>query len=203
MNKQKKLDKINEIAERFINARNHGGGGNWWYSKRNVVAYDIKMSSFGFSFDDIKDKLTDKQKDFYKNIDKLIDAYYWDTLECTLDEFITDIKDSYKYVNECYQAGRSGGWLEIDYRNELCDLWDSVADFESYESYSIDYIYDEMVALDKEEREISERIKRELKALNNYIESEDFKNDFIDTLMTDEDISAYYKQEAKRLIDKI
>lgn len=203
MKKDKKLKKINEIGEMFINARNHGGGGNWWNSKRDVIAYNIKMSSYGFSYDDIKDKLSDKQKDFYKNIDKLIDAYYWDTLECTLDEFITDIKDIYKYVNECYQAGRSGGWLEIEYENALGELWDSVADFESYESYSIDYIYDEMVALDKEEQEISERIKRELKALNSYIESEYFKNEFINTLMTDEDISDYYKAEAKRLIDKI
>lgn len=203
MNKQKKLDKINEIAERFINAENHGSGGNWLYPKRDRIAYKIKISSFSFSFDDIKDKLTDKQKDFYKNIDELINTYYWNTLEFTLEEFITDIKNSYKYVSECYQAGRSGGWLEIDYRNELGELWDNIEDFERYESYDIDYIYDEMVALDKKEREISERIKRELKALNNYIESEYFKNEFINTLMNDEDISDYYRQEAKRLIDKI
>lgn len=203
MNKQKKLDKINKIAERFINARNHGDGGDWWYPRENRIAYDIKMSSFGFSYDDIEDKLTDKQKDFYENMDELINEYYWNTLECKLDEFIADIKAEYKTVRECYQAGRSGGWLEIDYRNELGELYDNVADFESCESYSIDYIYNEMVALDKEEQEISERIKRELKALNSYIESEDFKDDFINTLMTDEDISDYYKQNAKRLIDKI
>lgn len=203
MTKDKKLKKINEIAERFINARNHGNGGNWWYPKKNRIAYDIKMSSFGFSYDDIKDKLTDKQKDFYKNIDELINAYYWDTLGCTLDEFITDIKDIYKYVNECYQAGRSGGWLEIEYRNGLGELWDSIEDFEGYELYSIDELYKNMIELDKEEQEISERIKRELKALNSYIESEYFKDEFINTLMTDKDISNYYRQEAKRLINKI
>ena len=203
MNKEKKLKKINEIGKRFINARNHGGGGNWWYPKRNVIAYDIKMSSFGFSYDDIKDKISDKQKDFYKNINGMIDSFYWDTLNNELEYFIEDLKEEYECIKECYQAGRSGGWLEIEYINELGELWDRVEDFESSEVYSIDYIYNEMIKLDKKEREISSKIKKALNALNKYIDSEDFINDFINTLMTDADISNYYKQEAKRLINKI
>lgn len=203
MTKKQKLDKINSIADRFINARNHGGNNNWWYPKRNVIAYDIKMSSFGFSYDGIKDKISDKQKDFYKNINGMIDSFYWDTLNNELEYFIEDLKEEYECIKDCYQAGRSGGWLEIEYINELDELWDSVEDFESSEVYSIDYIYDEMIKLDKKEKEISEKIKKGLSDLNKYIDSEDFKDDFINTLMTDDDISDYYKKEAKRLIDKI
>lgn len=75
--------------------------------------------------------------------------------------------------------------------------------FEGFQVYGIDYIYDETVKLDKKEKEISDKIKKGLRDLNKYIDSEDFQNDFVNALMTDDDISDYYKREVKRLTDKI
>ena len=109
MTKQQKIDYINQVNDRFREARNHGrNGSNWWYPTPNTIAYNVKLYGQKQGIEEIKELMTDRQKEYYSD-DNLYDFInHWQNQEAEM--FSNDLDLEYS-VKSGY-AGRSGGWLE-------------------------------------------------------------------------------------------
>jgi len=108
--------------------------------------------------------------------------------------FSNNIDDEYG-VKSGY-AGRSGGWLEVAYDNNLMSLEnDTVED--------VNELYKEANKLEKLETEVSQFIEKSLSSYKKYINSDEYVKDIAEMLTTDEDIGDIYKGKAKDLLDKL
>ena len=192
MNIKQKREYAEAVNERFINARNHGhSGNNWWYPVENTIAYNVKVYS-GPSLRAIKEKMTERQKDYFSDESLYESMMYKQSDQATMAA--EDIENNFKGVKSTGYAGRSGGWLEVEFINDIGG-----------------YLHDEDIKsayiaakeLEDNEVRVSEFIKKSHKWYIGYIESEEYINDFIESLMTDEDIADIYRGKIKTLADKL
>ena len=195
MTKKDKIKFINEVWDKFENARNHGGNNNWWYPTRFVIAYDVKYSA-GFRTDDLRKKMTKRQNDFYSddNLYNAINLMQGDNAR----QAIMDIEEM-EGVEEAYFAGRMGGWLEVKFSK------DGFSDVEEdCNTDDVNYMYKLAKELEKNETEVEKYIVDGLASLKKYLDSKEAITDFIENyLMDDEEIADRYKGEIKNLTDKL
>ena len=192
MTKQKKIDYINEINDKFVNASNHGNtGGNWWYPKPNTIAYNVKIHAWGDTAS-LREILTERQNDYYS--DNSLSEYMQEELQMSANQMSDDIDQDHG-VKSGY-AGRSCGWLEVDYINNI-----ELA--ENHENYDVDYYYNEAKELDELENKIHEEIKKRHAGYNKYVGTPEYYKDLADNLLDDEAIAEIYKSEIKERADKL
>ena len=172
MTKEKKIDFINEINEFFINARNHGNGNNWWYPVENSIAYNVKMNHFG-DVKSFRKHLTKLQNE--NMTDDEIYEIMQDDLENAARMLQEDIKEDSGL--DCHFAGRSGGWIEVQYINNIYE------DFEDYEKEDFDAVYKEAQELQELENKVRNFIEDSHKAQNNYVDSKEYYKDIIGSLL--------------------
>src|SRR3990167_1599507 len=149
MTKKQKIDYINQINDRFINARNHGhNGNNWWYPKENRIAYNVKVYG-GISTENIRKKMTERQNNFYSD-----DAIYelLNDWQCQIANDLSEEIEMLPGVQNTSYAGRSSGWLEVDYINDIDPSCDAAMD--------IDANYEFAKELEKNEVTVSKLIKK-------------------------------------------
>lgn len=191
MQKAKKIEFINRVYLRFADARNHGSNGNsWWYPKANVIAYNVKVYSW-LDMSEVRKNLTIRQNDFYS--DNELSEIASENQNDEARMFSDDIDSEYG-VKSGY-AGRSGGWLEVEYPSSLQEV--------DKTSEEIDYYYQQAKELEELEATISQKIEKALAGYKKYIGSPQAAKDFADNLLSDEDIADIYKGKAKNLLDKL
>ena len=114
----------------------------------------------------------------------------WDTANDLSDDIDAEygVKSGY--------AGRSGGWLEVDYQNNLSDDEQEIAD-------NVENFYKDAKELDALEVEIHEEIKKRHASYSKYIGSAEYYKDIAENLLDDEAIADIYKGNIKDLADKL
>lgn len=193
-NKQKK-EYAEKVNERFINARNHGNGGNWWYPKENRIAYNVKMYAW-IDVKDVRENMTPRQNEYYS--DEVLLEIIQEKQANTANFHAEEIEGMNGVIGAGYH-GRSAGWLEVDYRNGLCAGGYSDCDTKEH----IQEQYEIAKELEKNEDAVSQYIAKELKAYKKYIGSAQAAKDTVDGLMADDEIAEIYKDKIKTLADKL
>lgn len=197
MTKKQKVEYINEINKRFREAKNHGKGNNWWYPKQNVIAYNVKIYE-GTDGEEIRKAMTKRQKEYYtdENIYEILQDYQDREAEQLADEVM-----EYNLVEDAYFAGRSGGWLEVEYNNGLEQIDDNGID---YHKDDIKEYYKQAKELEKVEGEVRTMIENRTQWYVKYITSKQFIDYIVsELLLDDEAIGDIYKEKAKKLLDKL
>jgi hypothetical protein len=192
-----KINYINEVNEKFRDAKNHGNGGNWWYPKQNVIAYNVKIYASPDA-EEIRKAMTKRQKEYYtdENIYEILQDYQDQEAEQLANEVM-----EYDLVEDAYFAGRSGGWLEVEYSNGLEQIEDNGID---YHKDDIKEYYKQAKELEKIEGEVKTMIENTKKEYIKYITSKQFIECIVsEMLLDDEAIGDIYKQKAKTLLDKL
>lgn len=181
MKKKQKIAFISGVKRYFEEAPNHGNGGNWWHPTQNRIAYDVKMHNWS-SVEELRKYMSPLQNEYYSN--EHLENILQDEQEQTCEMLIEDVNMNYD-VTVAGFAGRSGGWIEIDYINNLEDIDEDEED----ESF-IDEQLKEAIKLDELQEDVKAFIKENHQNYNNYIDTEDFYKDIIDFLEDDESIKA-------------
>jgi len=203
MTKAQKIEYINKVRSRFEDAENHGiSGSNWWYPTANTIAYNIKV--YGIKSDSSDLKLSDAQKEYYNSdientYQNAFDRYTSDIIYF----FMEELRANYSVISRINIAGRSGGWLEVEYHNIL--PWNLKGEFETsnYTNKDINIYYKDAQYLEDQESKIAEEIKNALKGYINYMNDE-FNNDFLENdLLSDDEIRENYISQVKELSTKI
>lgn len=194
MTKQQKIQYINKVKSFFDDARNHGNSNNWWYPKKNVIAYNVKLRSMSKNINDIREKLSKKQNEYMTDdaLYNLIDDMQSDSANMLQQK----IKDMFDIPNIVF-AGRSGGWIEVEYNVSFDYVDDDTENADIQDAYRL------AKELENLESDVSKEIERQHKAYCLYINTDDYITDIVDQIMSDEDIADYYKEKAKQFIDKI
>ena len=194
LTKQEKIDYINSIKEKYENAKNHGNGGDWWYPKSNVIAYDVKLHGASKDIDDLRAILSQRQNDYYS--DNTLYEIMSD-MQCDDAQFFRDdICNEYSVVNAGY-AGRSDGWLEVEYSADFDYIEDDTATSDINEAYK------QAIALETLENDVSTFIAEALKKYKQYINSDEYIADILEHLQSDEDIATIYKSKIQQYADKL
>lgn len=193
MTKQQKVDYINKVYERMKNTKNHGlRGSDWWNPVQNTIAYDVKMKNF-FYVEEATKLMTPRQLKYYSE----------QTLQDIADEQRVEVANDLAYevealgVNSASYAGRSGGWLEVGFKNNI-ELVTELSDTDE-----INNSYDEAVQLEKLVDTVGELITKRYREYNKYVGSTQFYKDFVEMLSSDKDIEIIYREEIKDLMDKL
>ncbi len=192
-----KIEYINEINEKFRDARNHGNGSNWWYPKQNVIAYNVKIYAGPYGAE-IRKAMTKRQKEYYtdENIYEILQDYQDQEANCLAQDVM-----EYDLVEDAYFAGRSGGWLEVEYNNSLEQIDDNGID---YHKDDIKEYYKQAKELEKIEVEVKDIIEKRKQEYIKYITSKQFIDYIVsEMLLDDEAIGDIYKEKAKKLLDKL
>lgn len=194
---EKQIKYINEINEKFRDARNHGNGDNWWHPKQNVIAYNVKIYA-GPDGEEIRKAMTKRQKEYYtdENIYEILQDYQDREANCLAQDVM-----EYDLVEDAYFAGRSGGWLEVEYNNSLEQIDDNGID---YHKDDIKEYYKQAKELEKIEAEVEDIIERRKRDYIKDITSKQFIDYIVsEMLLDDEAIGDIYKEKAKKLLDKL
>lgn len=196
MDNKKKIKYINEIADKFINARNHGNNGNnWWYPRPFVIAYNVKLHGASKTIEDFKEKMTKRQKEYYSDNDLYEMAGFMQSEQC--DFLAQDIKQM-AGVTDVWFAGRSGGWLEVAFDNDGLDFVEEDTDKEDINNY-----FEIAKELQKQEQAVRKMIEKRHSYYVKYLNSNDYVNDYVDGLMSDKCIAQVYKSKIEQLVDKL
>jgi hypothetical protein len=191
MTKQQKTEYINQVKERFENARNHGHhGNNWWYPKPFVMAYNVKLCGLGNTIEDYRKAMTKKQNEYYtdNHIIELLDEQQNTEAEMFQDELKTEYSITSGF------AGRSGGWLEVEYPNN----------FNDYEENDLESLYIIAKELEELETTVAERIKKAVSNYKKYRSSKEQIKDFVENgLLQDADVDEIYQNRISELQNKL
>lgn len=199
MNTKQKIEYIQSVYNKFTDARNHGNGNNWWYPIENRISYDVKIRGTTKDIDDIRDAMSERQKDYYT------DAAIYDICDEMQSDacstLVSDIKDIYS-ISDVYFAGRSGGWCEVQYKNNIdisCINDETTSDYVEY----IDDEYKKACNLDNLEGDISSYIKDSHKKYCEYLNTDAYIIDIIENMLSDDGIADIYKSKIKTLVQKL
>jgi len=197
MNRQQKIDKYNEIYNFFTDARNHGNNGNnWWYPKQNVIAYNVKLYG-GLWLESIRTELTDRQNDYYS------DELLYDIIQERQNReaiILSDMVDDMDDVLSSGFAGRSGGWLEVEFQNYL-EYIDE--DFDNYTDKEITELYNDAQDLMNNQVKVEEFISTAKSNYEQYLKTPEAVSDLVEELLTDDEIGEIYKGRVKDILDKL
>lgn len=199
MNKKQKMEFVNETYTRFADAPNHGNGNNWWYPTANRIAYNVKMRSFG-DVDTLRKSLTSVQNEYYSD-DELQNAIYREQMDAC-EMLLEDLTGKtgmlvIESVTGAHFAGRSGGWVEVDYSVNFEPL-DDDADTEDVDGY-----YRLAAELVKAEATVADFIANEHKRYNEYVDTPEYYRDIADSLLNDDAIKTEYTERVADLTRKI
>ena len=197
MTKKEKITYINEVNDRFMNAKNHGNSNNWWYPLENRIAYNVKMSAFA-DVDTLEDYLTKRQNDFYSK--ETLYQLLQDKQDTDCEMLVLDIKEQYQL--DAVFAGRSGGWIEVDYENGLIEL-DENGDTIYESDVDINMYYKDAKALEKLEIDVADFIEKSRAEYEKYINSKEYYRDISELLLDDQEIAETYRNDIKRLANKL
>lgn len=207
----KKINYIKEIHALFYDSRNHGkGGNNWWYPTPNVKAYNVKMRNFA-DIDDLRKEMSTLQNDYYTDEDlrNIIDEENISTCQL-LKEDTTGVTGALEIDNllieDVYYAGRSGGWLEVEYTNTLQEFIDDYVNYGDEKDIPLKVVneyYKKAKELVQLESDVAQFIQDEHKKYNNYVGTTNYYKDLVYTMLDDENIKATYKKQADTLLSKI
>lgn len=182
MNKKTKIDYINEIADKFINAKNHGSNGsNWWYPKSFTIAYNVKLHCNSKSIEDLREKMTSRQNDYYNKDERLYEIMQ-DAQEYSATSFSDDLGETYG-VKSGY-AGRSGGWLEVEYNSNGVDFADN-----DMSMSELSNLYSNAKELDAIETKVAQHIEKSHSNYCKYINTDNYIDDILSQIYSDEDIA--------------
>lgn len=182
MNRKSKVDYINKVFERFEHAENHGNNGsNWWNALPFRIAYNVKMSSFG-DIDTFRKYLTPLQNKHYTD-DDLYEHINFEN-EVSANMLIEDIHEEFGL--DASFAGRSGGWIEIDYPSNFEDV--TLEDDDD----TINGYYYEAKELEELEAKVSNFIKDQHKGYNDYVDTKQYYQDLLERL--DGDFEIYHQR---------
>lgn len=191
--KKDKIEFINDTNNKFLEARNHGhNGGSWWYPKANVMAYNVKLSSF-MDIEEFRKLLTKRQKEYYT--DEMLASEHYQMIEDQWTYLIDELKDL--GAVDIHSAGRMGGWCEVEYQNDLIEV------DENTDKKDLSYYYVIAVKLFKLEQECAKYIKEQHEALNKFIGTKDHYEDLLSRMYDDETIGQIYKDKAEVLLRKL
>lgn len=191
---QTKQQHAQDVLERFEDARNHGNGGNWWYPVADRIAYDIKVHGNIPDAETLAGYLTEKQKEYY-TLESLQDLLM-EELQMQVEQLIRDIDEVHGL--DAYQAGRMGGWLEVQY--DADDLRTAIDDIENvdpeHEPEQINEAHRIAQELEKKEGEVSEMIQKTVEGYKEAEASGQWYRDISEMLKTDEEIREEYQEKA-------
>jgi hypothetical protein len=189
----KKKDKIAFIIDTntyFAYAKNHGSNGsNWWNATPNVIAYDVKMSNFP-SVEEFRDILTPLQNE--KLSDDFISESMQNELYDTANQLVDDIEETFNLKSGF--AGRSGGWIEVTFPNNLPDE-DELNECNAEE---LNEYYNEAKTMLQLESDVMDNIEKQHNSYNKYVSSKEYYTDLKDLFM----INEYIKEDIELLHDK-
>lgn len=187
--KTEKIAYIHKVNDFFIDAKNHGNNGsNWWYPNENTIAYNVKVYG-GIGIESIREKLSKLQNEYYT--DKDLYSRINDNQIDSANFLIEDIR--MEFGLESGYAGRSGGWLEVNYINDLQDyLPYTFSEIEEASIKDINEVYKHAKKLEALEITVSEYIKKRHQTYCKYVKSIDYINDFVQEVESDTDIKAGY-----------
>jgi hypothetical protein len=197
--KKAKIDFINQM-HRFINGENHGHGGSWWYPSENTRAYKVKVyGGYPFGASDLVRYMSPMQLGYYdeRDIENMIQDSYDSELEWARDELVADLKALSTHILGVRFAGRSGGWIEVTYRNCMDDV-DEETDIDV-----INDSYKEAMEFDKLEGEVENLIKDRHAELCKGLKACDGEEFVRRVFIDDEMIREIYANNIKRLADKM
>lgn len=189
MTKKDYTNYIEEVYTKFTDARNHGGqGNNWWYPTQNTIAYNVKMHSFA-TVETLRTYLTKLQNDYYTDgtLCNVIEQEQEDA--CSF--LVEDIKEQSKLVTSVHFAGRSGGWVEVTYTNNI-DIDITEARY-NYTVKDTKEVYQVAKELETDEAKVHKFIDDSHAYYNKYIGTKDYYTNLVDLLATDEDIRKEYQ----------
>ena len=109
---------------------------------------------------------------------------------------IEDIRAEYGL--ESHFAGRSGGWIEVDFENNL-----NVDELEDMNTKEVHAEYKEARELEKLEARVEAFITKQHDGYNKYVDSKEYYENITDTLSDDDTIKREYKERADDLLAKI
>jgi hypothetical protein len=192
--KKAMIEFINATFARFEDAKNHGRGNNWWYPLPNVIAYNVKMSSFG-DVESFRKHLKEVQNDYYN--DNALNEHIAYLLNDEAEMLKNDVIELNPLVEDAFYAGRSGGWLEVAYIVHF----ERVSEDDDLETIK-DY-YSLAQKLEDAETSVAEFIKKSHKSLNNYVGTPDYYTDLANELLTDEAIITSLEEQAHEKLEHI
>lgn len=191
MKKMEKIDFINEVYKRIMEAPNHGGNNNWWYPQSGVIAYNVKMHKWP-DIETLRGYLSKLQNDHYNDDD--LDSYINWELENECIVLKDDIMEIFGL--ESWFAGRSGGWIEVEFP--------TVEEADPDNEYlTIDEQYKQAKKIDKLADNVENFIVERHKSLHKYIDTPEYYQDIAGALLNDQDIKNEYQQRIKDLTNKI
>lgn len=196
MTKKQKIEYVNRVALRFLDARNHGNNGNsWWYPKPFVMAYNVKMNAWP-SIATLLEKMSERQREYYGSNEDRLTQMTWDRIvEDTAELCVEEIKEL--GAEDVYFAGRSGGWCEVEYPREIDELEDDASTQEVNDQYR------KAKALEELEAKVANYIRDNHKGLNDYAKSDDVYRDMVEMLLPDDEIADQYRAEINDLTRKL
>lgn len=191
----KKIDYTKYIEDtyyKFIDAKNHGNGNNWWYPTQNTIAYNVKMHSFA-STNKIREVLTQVQNEYYN--DEELYQYMQDEEESACRFLKEEIQQLSNNLTDVYFAGRSGGWIEVTYINNI-DI-DIIEPRYNYTVKEIKEVYKVAKELNTLEEKVKAFIEEQHKHYNKYIDTSEYYSDIAMSLLDDNDIKQLYKEKGE------
>lgn len=193
MTKSQKIKEIIKIQDFFQDAKNHGNSNNWWYPTPCTVAYNVKMHSFA-DVDTLRGYMMPLQNEYY-NDDTLTNIIYEQQNDTAgqLEDDVTQIAKNAQIDVTTGYAGRSGGWLEVNYSNAFSTVYDESELYNESEK-DIDILYSWYSKLDKLESDIAEFIKNEHTAYNGWIDTPKYYEWMAEEVLTTEDEIVAMKQ---------
>ena len=178
-----KIIAIEEQQKRFEN--NHGGRSNWWYPYPDTIAINVKMRSFA-DMDTLREKLTPLQNESMSD-EAIQDLFYMEQgAEC---EILRDEVMEMDGVTNAWFAGRSGGWLEVQFSDADFDVEDPE------DAQEVSEVYDAVMVLEKQADAVQELVERAHKAYNDYVDSDGYYTHIMEGIQTDEEIISNKRAE--------
>ena len=201
--RKEEREEMLQVLERFEEAENHGkNGDNWWNPVSYRIAYKIKMKSWA-SCKEMRKVLSPLQNTYYSDevLEHLMDSEQVDELR----RFISETEDRYNKNISITIAGRSGGWMEVDYsklaeydRYTLeSELEEGVIDEEEEEG-----IYNDIMELEELENEVAGMIENRHREYNKYVGTTEYYEDVTSALIDDEKIREKYEEKGREYLKK-
>jgi hypothetical protein len=201
--REQQREEMLQVLERFEEAENHGkNGDNWWNPESYRIAYKIKMKSWP-SCKEMRKVLSPLQNEYYGDevLNHLMDSERVDELR----RFIFEMKDRYNKKISITIAGRSGGWMEVDYSSLAeydrytleCELEEGIIDEEEEEG-----IYNDIMDLEELENEVAGMIENTHREYNKYVGTTEYYEDVTSTLIGDDKIREIYEEKGREYLKK-
>lgn len=196
--KKDKLKYIEKTHAHFLFAKNHGGRDNWWYPTEYTIAYNVKMNAFG-RIETLRQYLSKTQNEYCSDVALSRHIENEREMQCEyLRSSVLGLND--KIIVDVNFAGRSNGWIEVEYTNPLKYIGD---DADSIPDDLIHEVYAKLKEVEKVEAKVSKLIAKRHKEYNKYVDTKAYYKDLAENLIDDEMIKDEYRAKIAELKMKL